>query len=280
VQTTRAISFSVTVASASGGRHRHASATAAEVIVALSRATPTGTANFRFAAAANVPAGTPFFPVAFHEGPDAFAVGVESPHVLPQAIVESGHFDQTARRMRDALDDALSPMAALAATSARIEGRTYLGIDPSPAPGLDCSIGEAIEALTGMPFGGPSTLEACATITGALKQLRISTCGYAGLMLPVLEDPRLARRAAEGRFGLRDLLLFSSVCGTGLDVVPLPGDTPADVLSRIIADVAALASRLRKPLSARSLPVPGKNAGDADELDDPHLTRSIALGVE
>jgi uncharacterized protein (UPF0210 family) len=99
-------------------------------------------------------------------------------------------------------------------------------------------------------------------------------------MLPVLEDPVLARRAAEGRFGLRDLLLFSTVCGTGLDVVPLPGDTPSDVLARVIADMAALATRLRKPLSARLFPVPGKKAGEDIALDDPHLTRSVALAVE
>ena len=50
-------------------------------------------------------------------------------------------------------------------------------------------------------------------------------CGYCGLMLPVLEDPVLAQRAGEGRYSVRDLLLYSSVCGTGLDVVPVPGDT-------------------------------------------------------
>jgi len=280
VQTTRVTSFSVTVASAAGGQHRRSSVTAAEVIVALSRATPSGTANFRFAAAANVPAGTPFFPVAYHEGPHALAVGVESPRVLHQAIAGGDDVDEAELRMRDALDNALAPIASLAAASARDERWTYLGIDPSPAPGLDSSIGETIEALTGRPFGGPSTLGACATITGALKQLRVATCGYAGLMLPVLEDPVLARRAAEGRFGLRDLLLFSTVCGTGLDVVPLPGDTPSDVLARVIADMAALATRLRKPLSARLFPVPGKKAGEDIALDDPHLTRSVALAVE
>src|SRR5256885_3068821 len=74
-------------------------------------------------------------------------------------------------------------------------------------------------------------------------------CGYSGLMLPVLEDPVLARRASEGRFSVRDLLLYSSVCGTGRDVVPLPGDSRADRLAALIADVAALSTKLRKPLS-------------------------------
>ncbi len=278
---TKVTSFSVTIASTSGELHRRACAEAARIVVALSRAAPGGTANFRFAAAAGIPAGTPFFPVAYHEGPAALAVGVESPRLVREALTSNGGgFERCGERLRDALQGALAPIAALAGTCAQDEGRIYIGIDPSPAPGMDSSIGQAIEALTGAPFGAASTLDACAAITGALKQLSVATCGYAGLMLPVLEDPVLARRAAEGRFGLRDLLLFSAVCGTGLDVVPLPGDTPAEVLTRIIADVAALSVRLRKPLSARLFPIPGKRVGEAVSFDDPLLTTSVALPPE
>ena len=81
-------------------------------------------------------------------------------------------------------------------------------------------------------------------------------------MLPVLEDPLLAQRAGEHRFGVRDLLLYSAVCGTGLDVVPLPGDTSSDRIARLLRDVGALSAKLRKPLSARLFLVPGKKAGD------------------
>jgi len=168
-------------------------------------------------------------------------------------------------------------VAQTAAEFARREGRVYLGIDPSPAPGKDRSIGAAIESVTGVPFGSASTLDACARITAALKSLRARTCGYAGLMLPVLEDPVLARRATEGRYGVQDLLLYSSVCGTGLDVVPLPGDTPIEVLARIIRDVATLLARLRKPLSARLFPIPGKAAGQVAHFDDPYLTDSAVM---
>jgi uncharacterized protein (UPF0210 family) len=278
---TSVTSFSVTVASLAGGSHRRAAAEAARIIAALSRVAPDGRTNFRFAAAAAVPAGTPFFPVAYHEGSASLSIGLESPRLVRDALTsEGGGFDGCVERLRVRFDAALAPIAALAESCAREEGRRYVGIDPSPAPGMDSSIGEAIEALTGTPFGGASTLEACASITGALKQLNVLTCGYAGVMLPVLEDPVLARRAAEGRFGLRDLLLFSSVCGTGLDVVPLPGDTPVEVLARIIADVSALSVRLRKPLSARLFPIPGKRAGEAVSFDDPLLTTSVALPPE
>jgi uncharacterized protein (UPF0210 family) len=98
-------------------------------------------------------------------------------------------------------------------------------------------------------------------------------------MLPVLEDTVLARRAVEGRYGLRDLLLFSSVCGTGLDVVPVPGDTPHATLTRLVLDVAAQSVALRKPLSARLFLVPGKAAGARVHFDDPLLTDSVVFGV-
>ena len=89
----------------------------------------------------------------------------------------------------------------------------------------------------------------------------------------------LAQRAAEGTYGVRDLLLYSSVCGTGLDVVPLPGEVPMAVLQGLIVDVAALATRLRKPLAARLLPIPGKQAGETVDFDNPHLTASVVMPV-
>jgi hypothetical protein len=274
---TRVTSFSVTVATQ--GRASIGSATAAaEIVSTLARVAPQGVANFRFAAAANIPPGTPFFPVAHHEGSDSLAIGLESPRLLRQAVMNRS-VEQATQSIRETLDKAFAPVAALADDCARTEGRRFLGIDSSPAPGMDSSIGEMIETLTGTPFGSASTLEACAAITAALKQLSVPTCGYSGLMLPVLEDPVLARRATEHRFGVNELLLFSAVCGTGLDVVPLPGDTPVPVLARIIRDVATMSVRLNKPLSARLFPVPGKAVGEEVAFDDPLLTKSVTLPV-
>ena len=99
-------------------------------------------------------------------------------------------------------------------------------------------------------------------------------------MLPVLEDPVLATRAAEGRYTVRELLLYSSVCGTGLDVVPLPGDTSVEQLAPLIRDVAALSSKLHKPLSARLFLIPGKKAGDHAEFTNPFLTGSVVMKLE
>jgi len=271
---TKQISFSVTVASAEHGIYRSAIRSAAQVIADLSRVDATGSANFRFAAAASVPAGTPFFPVAYHQGPDSLAFGLESAGLLQRAFEGAADFDDAAVRLRGVMEAQLGPIDAMGSQFAAAERVQYLGIDTSPAPGMDRSIGAAIETLTRQPFGRPSTLQACATITAVLKSLSIRSCGYSGLMLPVLEDPILAQRGRERCYGMQELLLYSTVCGTGLDVVPIPGDTGADVIGRIIADVATLAYRLRKPLSARLFPVPGKASGDVVRFDDARLTET------
>lgn len=270
-------SFTVHVASEEGGIHHETVRAAGQAMAAIAGVTPGGEGNFNFAATAFCPPGTPFFPAAWHRGEPAFALGLESPNLLAGAFEQAATPEAARAAATRGLVQAMAPLQSLAGELAGGSGRRYLGIDTSPAPGLDASIGAAIEALSGVPFGEPSTLAACAAVTGILQSLDLRTCGYSGLMLPVLEDRVLAKRAVEGRFGVADLMLYSSVCGTGLDVVPLPGDTEPEVLSGLVADVAALAARYRKPLSARLFPVPGRNAGDAVSFDNPYLTDAVVL---
>lgn len=98
-------------------------------------------------------------------------------------------------------------------------------------------------------------------------------------MLPVMEDKVLARRWAEEAFDIDSVLAYSAVCGTGLDTVPLPGDINEEQLARIFGDVASLASKWNKPLSARLLPIKDKRAGEQTDISDPYLfnTRLRAL---
>jgi uncharacterized protein (UPF0210 family) len=277
VKATKATSFSVVVASPTGGVHAHGAMAAAQVMHAVAGAVPNGKGSFRFAAAANIPAGTPFFPVGWHDGPSSLAVGCESADLVRQAFSGASDVEDGRRRLADRLTTELKAVERIAAEISRSEKLHYRGIDPSPAPLGSDSIGAALEALSGVPFGDAGTLRACAVVTEVLKSLPIQQCGYAGLMLPVLEDAVLAKRAIEGRYGLRDLLLFSSVCGTGLDVVPIPGDTPIKTLANIIVDVAAQSVKLRKPLSVRLYLIPGAKVGDAVHVDDPLLTDSVVF---
>lgn len=278
-RTTSSLSFSSVIA-ADQSVHAHAAFNAAQVIEALARSAPNGMANFRFAAAANIPAGTPFFPVAWHQGADSFAIGVESASVVERAFAQAADAADAGNRLTASLSEHLQPIEALASKLASDAQRSYLGIDTSPAPGLDRSIGGAIEALTRAPFGAAGTLVACSVVTAAIKAVSVRTCGYSGLMLPVLEDRVLAQRVTEGRCTVRDLLLYSSVCGTGLDVTPIPGDSPVDSIAGLLRDVAALSARLRKPLSARLFVVPGKRAGEIASFDNPWLTDCAVMKLD
>ena len=280
IKETSNINFSVAVGSPAHGIHHQTALTAAEAIVAIANATPGGEGNFRFTASSNCPANIPFFPAGYHQGPIAFGLGLETPPLLQAAFEASSNIEEAKTKLKALMESELGPVEKMALEIARVEHRQYSGIDVSPAPAKDASIGAAIEALTRVPFGSASTLVACAAITDTIRSLNIKRCGYSGLMLPVLEDPVLATRAAEGRYGVRELLLYSSVCGTGLDVVPLPGDTPAKSLAALISDVAALSTKLHKPLSARLFPVPGKKAGDRAQFNNPFLTDSVVMKLD
>jgi hypothetical protein len=159
----------------------------------------------------------------------------------------------------------------------RIEKETnwrYLGLDLSPAPLKDDSIGAAIEKFTGARFGSSGTMTAVATITQVLKEIPVQHAGYSGLMLPILEDSTLAQRWSEGRLSVDNMLAYSAVCGTGLDTIPLPGDVTEEQLAKMVGDMATLAFKWHKPLSARLLPVAGKKPGERSEFDDPFLVNA------
>jgi uncharacterized protein (UPF0210 family) len=268
---------------ASGGRiDAGAARVAACTVRELARETEHGLGNFRFGAAAGCGPGVPFFPVAASDGRQSFAFGLESAAVVGAAAREAVGAPAGAgfeAILIERLGEVLRPLEALGGALAKETGWAYGGIDLSPAPGLQASIGASLEALSGAPVGSAGTLAACAAVTGALRSVGIRRCGYSGLMLPVLEDPVLAERATERRYSVRDLLLWSSVCGTGLDMVPLAAGVTEDALTRLILDVAAMSVRLQKPLSARLLPCPGARVGDPAHFPHPLLVPAPAFEV-
>ena len=280
IKNTQSINFSVQVASTKLGVHQQTVDVAAEAIQSIAQVLTNGEGNFRFAASAFCPPGTPFFPAAYHQGKPAFSLGLESPRLLQAVFSETSNRSDAKRRLKQQMENLYEPLAKQALTLAGQSQRRYLGMDVSPAPAPDASIGQAIEILTGAPFGSASTLAGCAAITDVLKSLNLKKCGYSGLMLPVLEDSVLSARAAEGRYSVSELLLYSSVCGTGLDVVPLAGDTTSDAIAALIGDMAALATKYQKPLSARLLPLPGLKVGDIARFNNPYLVDSVVMKID
>jgi uncharacterized protein (UPF0210 family) len=140
-------------------------------------------------------------------------------------------------------------------------------------------VGTALERLTGGRAGEAGTLAAAAWLASTLDQATCPRTGFSGLFLPVFEDAVLAARAAEGVLTIADLLLYSTVCGTGLDTIPLPGDISVDALSAILLDLATLAVKLNKPLTARLIPLPGFQAGEITRFNFPYFANARVLDV-
>jgi uncharacterized protein len=251
---------------------------AAQVMRRLAAETDEGFGNFRFAALACVPPGIPFFPAAYHQGPTSLALGLQGAGIIAAALGASNgsplDLAVVTDRVRAALIEHATPIVGLGAQLAQQAGVRFAGIDLSPAPAGQDSITAAIEQVSGQPLGAPGTLALAAALTAALKTTPLPTCGYNGLMLPVLEDAVLGQRWQQGHLGVHTLLCYSAVCGTGLDAIPLPGDSTTEQIARLLADVAALAMRLHKPLSARLFPVPGTRTGDPTTFTSPYLTNT------
>lgn len=273
ISRTKNTNFTVHIASDTHGVHFESIRAASEAVLKIAQGSEGGVGNFRFSATAFCPPGTPYFPAAYHEGDAAFSIGMQSPRMLEEVFRNARDLSEASNMLASSMETAYLPIQELAEEISASEHRLYRGIDTSPAPGPGgASIGRAIEELSGVPFGDLGTMSACYAITSALQNLRVKSCGYSGLMLPPMEDPILASRLAEGRYNIPELLLYSSVCGTGLDVVPLPGDTSVEQVSKLMVEVASLAHRYRKPLAARLLPMPGKKAGDVVQFPkDPVL---------
>lgn len=254
---------------------------AARIMKRLSRFDGNGFANLRFAAVFNTQPGSPFFPASYHKGPMSFALGTENSDLVYQAFSAAGCLSRAAECLAEVLEAEyrrLEKVAEMVSSRFKIK---YGGIDVSIASSVSrtASIAFAFEKLGLGKFGESGTLTAARLITDVLKKLRIKRCGYSGLMLPVLEDFGLAQRNKEGAFDLMHLLLYSAVCGTGLDTIPLPGNVSEKRLYALLLDIASLSVKLNKPLSARLMPVPGKKAGEMTEFDFPYFVNTRIMSL-
>ncbi len=269
------------VVAAEDGIHWKAVRESARLIQALAQHSPHGQANFNFAAIAMLKPYGPFFPGAWHAGGGrTFSVGLESANVVADVFARERDPRRAEKALAAALAQPLAAAESIATGIAQSSNWTYAGIDPTPAPLGEVSIGRAMESFTGGAFGSSGTMTAAAIITRAVQSAPVKRVGYSGLMVPVLEDAVLARRWAEGAYNIDSLLAYSAVCAGGLDTVPLPGDTGEDRLARMVGDVATLAFKWNKPLAARLLPVPGKKAGDRTEFEDARMANTILQGVK
>jgi uncharacterized protein (UPF0210 family) len=258
------------------GIHWRAIRESAKLIQNNARQSPHGRGNLNFAASAMVKPYCPFYPAAWHTGTGrTFAVGLEGANVVTDVFARTHDPREAEKQLAAALGRYMKEAETVATQIAAKGGWTYAGIDPTPAPGGDVSIGRAIENFIGAPFGSSGTMTAASIITRAVKAAPVKQTGYSGLMVPVLEDNVLAKRWAEGTYSIDSLLAYSAVCAAGLDTVPLRGDVTEDQIAKILGDVASLAYKWQKPLAARLLPVPGGKPGDRTDFGDVRMANTV-----
>jgi hypothetical protein len=258
------------------GVHWNAVRAAARHIKRVAERSPRSQGTFNFAATAMLGPGAPFYPGSWHANQGGqFSVGLQGANVVAGVFASSrGDALAATRQLGEALSALANDVHRISRAAEAATGWKYWGFDSTPAPLKDDSIGAAMESLYASHFGAAGTMTAAYVITQAQQQIPEPRIGYGGLMLPVLEDSLLARRWSEGTINIDSLLAYSAVCGTGLDTVPLPGDVTEEQLVRILGDMAVLAFKWKKPLTARLQPVHGAKAGEMSAFDDPFLVNA------
>ena len=242
-----------------------------------------GFANLRFAALANVPPWGPFFPAAYHQGKaPAFALAIESADLAVEAFSQAKSLAQAQDLLIDSIESHAQKMQGVCEMLEKTYQVSFKGFDfstaPFPTPSI--SIGNALEQL-GLPTVGLAGSMAASTILmDALDRAHFKRTGFNGLMFPMLEDATFSKRGAEGTLSIADFLLYSAVCGTGLDTIPLPGNASVGQIQAVLLDVAALSLRLNKPLTARLMPIPGKKPGDETGFDFEFFANSRVLALD
>ena len=279
IEASENIFFSGEMASAKKGISMTALKACAEVIVRAATLSPDGFANLRFTALANVPAGGPFFPAAYHDGgAPAFALALEAADLAVDAFDGQRTVDEGRKKLIKSLESHGKKLTQVADSL----NHRFLGLDFSLAPFPDdaISLGGAMEGFGIPKVGQHGSLAAAAILAESIQRADFPHTGFNGMMMPVLEDSILAQRAAEGSLTVKDLLLYSAVCGTGLDTVPLAGDVSRGQIAALLLDIAVMSLRLAKPLTARLMPIPGKQAGDRTEFDFAFFANSRVMALD
>ncbi len=226
---------------------------------------------------ANAVEDNPFMAGAFHGvgQPEAcLNVGVSGPGVMTRAVralpdADLGRLAEEVKRLAFKVTRAGELVGRTVAARLDIPfGSVDLSLAPSPVPGD--SVGEVLEAMGLDYVGVPGSTAALALLTDAVKRggtmASSRVGGLSGAFIPLSEDTALARAAADGMLGIEKLEALTAVCSVGLDMVAIPGSTPAETVAGLIADELTIGMMNHKTVGVRLIPVAGKEAGEWAEF--------------
>ncbi|TFG13255.1 MAG: DUF711 family protein [Promethearchaeota archaeon] len=239
--------------------------------------------NLRFCVSCNVPPNTPFFPAAYHKTSEkaAFSLALEMADEVVSIFNKSSDLSQAKLNLKEKFNEIYEKILRISEKISYKHDLDFIGMDlsPAPFPNFDRSIGQAIEELGIEYFGAYGSLLGINLITSCIPK-RDKIIGFSGFMQPVFEDSILSKRLREERYNIDTLLLYSTICGTGLDCVPLPGNITERELFYILLDLCIISLKHNKPLTARLMPIPGKNAGDDIKFDFEYFAPTKIMDIK
>jgi uncharacterized protein (UPF0210 family) len=250
--------FTNTMVSSSAGVHIDAIKKSAGIVRKLATVCEKSQANFRFAVMSNVKANAPYFPASYHQGKRGFSVSLELAELANQVFAQDKKFDLLLAEFSTLLAQKAAPVVAACQTIAADQQVEFKGIDFSlaPFPGEGTSVMTALESLSGAKGGQFDMQFPLYAVNQVLKTV-LPDCprvGFNGSMFSVLEDNCLAERVGQGLVGVKDLLSYATVCGCGLDMVPVALETREDKMAALMLSVSTLAMKWDKPLLTRLVP--------------------------
>ena len=226
---------------------------------------------------ANAVEDNPFMAGAFHgvgEPECVINVGVSGPGVISSALKK--HPDADLSEVAEVIKKTafkITRMGQLVATEASKRLDVPFGIvdlSLAPTPAIGDSVAHILEEIGLESCGAHGTTAALAMLNDAVKKGGVMASshvgGLSGAFIPVSEDAGMIDAARSGALTLSKLEAMTAVCSVGIDMVIIPGDTPADIISAIIADEAAIGVVNSKTTAVRVVPAVGKTAGEELEF--------------
>lgn len=221
----------------------------------------------------NVPEDNPFVAGAFHgisEPEVVLNVGISGPGVVLDSIKNSGHVDlhQLSEVIKKTVFKITRAGELIGREVAKKNGIPFGIVDISlaPTPAAGDSIGDILKEMGVEDVGAPGTTAALAMLNDSVKKAGLmassSVGGMSGAFIPVSEDQAMISAVERGNLSLEKLEAMTAVCSVGLDMIAIPGDTPASTIAGIIADECAIGIINDKTTSARLIPAFGKKVGD------------------
>jgi len=222
---------------------------------------------------ANAVEDNPFVAGAFHgvtEPEVVLNVGISGPGVVLDAIKEAGRVDlqQLAEVIKKTIFKITRAGELIGRKVAEKNGIPFGIVDISlaPTPAEGDSIADILKMMGVEDVGAPGTTAALAMLNDAVKKAGLmassSVGGMSGAFIPVSEDQGMIRAAQVGNLSLEKLEAMTAVCSVGLDMIAIPGDTPATTIAGIIADESAIGVINDKTTAVRIIPAFGKKLGD------------------